>query len=58
MGRGPSKAMKRAEAYFVKHPDQTARAIADRFGIDSSTVYNSTWWKEAQKKKQQQEKPA
>lgn len=51
--RGPSKAAIKASQYLGKNPNVTAQQLADRFGIDVTTVRRSAWWQNrsaAQKK--------
>lgn len=43
--RGPSKAAIKASQYLGRNPNVTARQLADRFGIDVTTVRRSAWWK-------------
>lgn len=53
LARGPSTATKKAERFFAKTPTATARELANKFGIDTATIYRAEWWKNrtaAQKK--------
>lgn len=43
--RGPSKASKDAARYLLKHPGTTAQELAEKFGINVTTIYRATWWK-------------
>lgn len=59
MGRGPTNAVKLAQMYLERHPEASAKFLAVKFGIDTSTIYRSDFWKENQQRlKQQQEKTA
>lgn len=46
MPRGKSKAAKDAMEYLKLYPDTPAKTLAVKFGIDTSTIYRSGWWKE------------
>lgn len=57
MGRGPTNAVKLAQMYLEKNPETSAKFLAVKFGIDTSTIYRSDFWKDNQERlKQQQEK--
>jgi len=47
MTRGASQAVKDAKEYLKMYPDTPVKKLADKFGIDPSTVYR---WLSAQKK--------
>lgn len=43
--RGPSKASKDAAKFLGKNPDATAQLLAEKFGLNVTTIYRSAWWK-------------
>lgn len=43
--RGPSAASKKAAKYLSKHPNTTAQELAEKFGVNVTTIYRSAWWK-------------
>lgn len=45
MPRGQSKATKNAMEYLKLYPDTSAKLLAMKFEIDTSTIYRSEWWK-------------
>lgn len=53
MGRGPTKAVKKASAYLKDHPHTEAKLLAEKFEIDVSTIYRSSWWLENKAKIEQ-----
>lgn len=47
MARSQSQATLKAAEYLKRNPGTPAYKLAQKFGVDVTTIYRSPWWKAA-----------
>jgi hypothetical protein len=56
MPKQPTAAARAARDHLKKHPLATARELADKFKLDTSSIYRAQWWKDHQAAQKEQAK--